>query len=101
MDSHTNPKSTVCAVSHKDDLTKCATICLDLSAAVDVYSDWVDACDAVAKANNEEGASGTTYTQRPGIQGTGGRGEADRDTYNDHDHEGYEGEGIVADDEYD
>lgn len=22
---------------------------LDLSAAVDVYSDWVDACDAVAK----------------------------------------------------
>lgn len=24
-------------------------IYLDLSAAVDVYSDWVDACDAVAK----------------------------------------------------
>lgn len=22
---------------------------LDLSAAVDVYSDWIDACDAVAK----------------------------------------------------
>ena len=28
-------------------LTKC--FCSDLSAAVDVYSDWVDACDAVAK----------------------------------------------------
>lgn len=30
----------------------------DLSAAVDVYSDWVDACDAVAKntANQYESA---------------------------------------------
>ncbi|TQS36654.1 hypothetical protein Golomagni_02890 [Golovinomyces magnicellulatus] len=25
----------------------------DLSAAVDVYSDWVDACDAVAKVDGE------------------------------------------------
>lgn len=32
---------------------------IDLSAAVDVYSDWVDACDAVAKtkANNRFDAS--------------------------------------------
>ena len=29
---------------------------LDLSAAVDVYSDWIDACDAVAKEGAEEGA---------------------------------------------
>lgn len=27
---------------------------IDLSAAVDVYSDWVDACDAVAKEDVEE-----------------------------------------------
>ncbi|DAA77459.1 TPA_exp: hypothetical protein A8136_6719 [Trichophyton benhamiae CBS 112371] len=27
-----------------------------LSAAVDVYSDWVDACDAVAKEGPKEGA---------------------------------------------
>lgn len=26
---------------------------LDLSAAVDVYSDWIDACDAVAKDGPE------------------------------------------------
>lgn len=30
---------------------------LDLSAAVDVYSDWVDACDAVAKEGPKEGGS--------------------------------------------
>lgn len=36
----------------------CSLFCLlDLSAAVDVYSDWVDACDAVAKdtANKYDG----------------------------------------------
>lgn len=34
---------------------------LDLSAAVDVYSDWVDACDAVAKdtANQYDGTVGS------------------------------------------
>lgn len=36
--------------------------CLDLSAAVDVYSDWIDACDAVAKedmmAKDEEVGGG-------------------------------------------
>lgn len=34
---------------------------LDLSAAVDVYSDWVDACDAVAKdtANQYDGTAGS------------------------------------------
>jgi transcription elongation factor Elf1 len=32
-----------------DDLTDNPSPTEDLSAAVDVYSDWVDACDAVAK----------------------------------------------------
>ena len=32
-----------------------ASFCLDLSAPVDVYSDWIDACDNVAKeAGSEE-----------------------------------------------
>ena len=33
---------------------------LDLSAAVDVYSDWIDACDAVAKE-----AAGTGVEDEP------------------------------------
>lgn len=36
---------------------------LDLSAAVDVYSDWVDACDAVAK----DAAHGHEERDAPGI----------------------------------
>ncbi|KAJ5263733.1 Transcription elongation factor 1 [Penicillium angulare] len=37
---------------------------IDLSAAVDVYSDWVDACDAVAKdtANQYDGPGGSQVT---------------------------------------
>lgn len=40
----------------------------DLSAAVDVYSDWVDACDAVAKDTaqslEEGGGSSVSRAQR-------------------------------------
>jgi transcription elongation factor Elf1 len=32
--------------------------CPDLSAAVDVYSDWVDACDDVAKRAAADGGGG-------------------------------------------
>ena len=35
---------------------------LDLSAAVDVYSDWIDACDAVAK--DEAGRNIAAVAQR-------------------------------------
>lgn len=47
----------------------------DLSAAVDVYSDWIDACDAVAKedmmAKNEEsgGASAVGTQSRAPVGG--------------------------------
>ncbi|KAK2859900.1 hypothetical protein FQN49_004599 [Arthroderma sp. PD_2] len=38
---------------------------IDLSAAVDVYSDWVDACDAVAKEGTKEGASASVARADP------------------------------------
>jgi len=69
-----------------------------LSAAVDVYSEWVDACDAVAKEINEDGGPG--YTQSHRVGGTGSRGLDHNVDDEEHDGDGYEGEGIVADDEY-
>ncbi|KAJ4353799.1 uncharacterized protein N0V89_005529 [Didymosphaeria variabile] len=45
-----------------------------LSAPVDVYSDWVDACDAVAK----EAAAANTATQRPAARG--GRSRVEEET---------------------
>jgi transcription elongation factor Elf1 len=51
---------------------------LDLSAAVDVYSDWVDACDAVAKDTADRYEEGDAIAMRsnnrpysPGGQGVG------------------------------
>lgn len=45
---------------------------IDLSGAVDVYADWVDACDQVAKENGEEPDEGlNSYTDLAG--GAGGR----------------------------
>ena len=54
-----------------------------MSAAVDVYSDWVDACDAVAKdaANQYEGAAGSTGNSRSDALAGAGHG----DTYDDDD----------------
>jgi transcription elongation factor Elf1 len=52
---------------------------LDLSAAVDVYSDWVDACDAVAKTTankygqNESHGSGLPVSPKQGM----GHGEVE------------------------
>lgn len=75
----------------------------DLSAAVDVYADWVDACDAVAKGGGEAGdyAPSRAPASRPSVGRP--RDEDDDDAIVD-DEEGMGGyggreEGIVADDE--
>lgn len=80
---------------------------VDLSAAVDVYSDWVDACDAVAKEGGDERgdiAPRVPVPGRPGISRA-------RDEVDDEDDDaiiddedglgGYGGreEGIVPDDD--
>lgn len=56
---------------------------IDLSQAVDVYSDWVDACDAVAKdaADSTAKSGGNTYAAassraQPG-RGGGANAEVD------------------------
>ncbi|EEH39439.2 transcription elongation factor 1 [Paracoccidioides lutzii Pb01] len=51
---------------------------LDLSAAVDVYSDWIDACDAVAKHAAGNDMETTTRGATDGSPGPVRRG-ADRD----------------------
>jgi transcription elongation factor Elf1 len=78
---------------------------VDLSAAVDVYSDWVDACDAVAKEDVEERAGDFAPSRTPTAgRPSGGRArdeEDDEDDIIDDDEDGgYGGEGIVADDDY-
>lgn len=78
----------------------------DLSAAVDVYSDWVDACDAVAKAHGEgEGGVGTA-SSRPiaplGARAADNEDDNIDDLIDDGDDDGaggYGGEGVVADDD--
>ncbi|CAI7671823.1 unnamed protein product [Penicillium pancosmium] len=52
-----------------------------LSAGVDVYSDWVDACDAVAKesANQYDGATSSQLASSK--QGAPALAEADEDEY--------------------
>lgn len=57
----------------------------DLSAAVDVYSDWVDACDAVAKdtANQYDGAMNSQVgNSKQDVSTEVGHG----DTYEDEDY---------------
>ncbi|KAH7393568.1 putative transcription elongation factor, partial [Cadophora sp. MPI-SDFR-AT-0126] len=88
-----------------------------LSAAVDVYADWVDACDAVAKGDGEEIDDDGRAQARVPVAGGGGRQrgrargeeeEDDDDIIDDADADeedgdgmgGYGGEGVVADDEY-
>lgn len=83
--------------------------CIDLSAAVDVYSEWVDACDAVAKADGGDmGGGGDAPLRAPASMRNGGRGRADEreedidDLIDDEDDQGYGhgDDGIAADDEY-
>ncbi|PSS10615.1 hypothetical protein M430DRAFT_53172 [Amorphotheca resinae ATCC 22711] len=81
-----------------------------LSAAVDVYADWVDACDAVAKQDTEEGGGGGFASSRaPATAGRPSAGRARDEEEEDNDDDilddedglgGYRGEGIVGDDEY-
>ncbi|KUI58837.1 hypothetical protein VP1G_06115 [Cytospora mali] len=69
------------------------TLMLYLSAAVDVYGEWVDAAEAVAK-----GEGGAATEQHFGEPSRATRKE--RNTANDSDGEPeYSGEGIVNDDE--
>ncbi|KAK1770576.1 transcription elongation factor Elf1 like-domain-containing protein [Phialemonium atrogriseum] len=65
-----------------------------LSAAVDVYSEWVDAADAVAQSPEERRAAFAGSSQVP----TGRRILASRQIDEEEDRR-YGGEGIVADDE--
>lgn len=77
-----------------------------LSMAVDVYSDWVDACDAVAKEDGDAPESGFAPSRpaaRPSQSSRRDREEEDDDDIiddADEDGGGYGGDGIVADDEY-
>lgn len=78
----------------------------DLSMPVDVYSDWVDACDAVAKEDGEERAAELAPSRAP----TAGRPkqsrateEEDDDIIDDDEDDGlidYDAQGVVADDDY-
>lgn len=87
------------------DVENLLTASPDLSAPVDVYSEWVDACDAVAKENKAAEAS----RPRPSAQAARkqSREEDDDDLIDDGDdysrggRGGYGGEGIVDDDDED
>jgi transcription elongation factor Elf1 len=63
-----------------------------LSAAVDVYAEWVDAADAVA-AEDEEDTHASSMTRR--------KETMVRATRDEDDDIGYEGEGIIPDDDDD
>ena len=70
---------------------------IDLSGAVDVYADWVDACDQVAKENGEEPDEGlNSYADLAG--GAGGRRNSEM-PYDRHVVAAAEGNTVV--DEYD
>ncbi|KAI1339020.1 transcription elongation factor Elf1 like-domain-containing protein [Xylariaceae sp. FL0016] len=62
-----------------------------LSDPVDVYSEWVDAADAVAK--QQGGSASSARPSRPRYQQT------DREVEDGEDERRYEGEGIVGDDD--
>lgn len=68
---------------------------------MDVYSEWVDACDAVAK-DNKDGTGDLYQSSHRNLQDRARSiedNDVDKDV-NDGDGDGYVGEGIVADDEY-
>lgn len=74
-----------------------------LSAGVDVYSEWVDACDAVAKEDGQEAGGHYASTRTAATGSNRMREEYDDDVDVDDDNlgggAGYSGEGIVGDDE--
>ena len=55
-----------------------ANLITDLSAAVDVYSDWVDACDAVAK----DAADGNDEDWQQGMASRTAHGDSDLEPNN-------------------
>ncbi len=67
-----------------------------------MYSEWVDACDAVAKENSEDTRAFLAPSRRPLVRrnSMAGSRDNDQDLDDEHDGGGYEGEGIVGDDEY-
>jgi len=69
-----------------------------LSAAVDVYSEWVDACDTVAKENTEEGGDEFASSRRSLNRGISDDMGAD-DITDDDSGAGYEGDGLAAADD--
>lgn len=86
------------------------TCLADLSAAVDVYSDWVDACDAVAKEGGEEGGGDFAPSRAPASgRQSGGKARDDDDEDDDNDDDimadedglgNYRRGSVAADDEY-
>ncbi|KAH7007979.1 putative transcription elongation factor [Ilyonectria destructans] len=68
-----------------------------LSAAVDVYGEWVDAADAVAKEDNAEAGYGGTSQTAGSRRAPGGRSAVNDN--DDDDRRSYDGDGIVADDD--
>ncbi|KAI1166368.1 transcription elongation factor [Nemania serpens] len=66
-----------------------------LMEAIDVYSEWVDAADAVAKEAANDRATGSASVTRPGARAP----IANREVEDEEDDRRYEGEGIVADDD--
>lgn len=71
--------------------------CLDLSAAVDVYSDWVDACDDVAKRAALEGG-GDNYGGGASQRASGG---ARREIASDEEGDPEEMDDFIENDEMD
>ncbi|KAI2643470.1 transcription elongation factor [Xylaria nigripes] len=66
-----------------------------LMEAIDVYSEWVDAADAVAKEAANERSGASTSFARPGARAPA----VDREVDDEEDDHRYEGEGIVGDDD--
>lgn len=52
---------------------------LDLSAAVDVYSDWIDACDTVANENRDSQADAEALSAHPDYAFDGSQRNLDAD----------------------
>ncbi|KAL1900237.1 hypothetical protein Sste5346_002548 [Sporothrix stenoceras] len=73
-----------------------------LSAAVDVYGEWVDAADSVAQEKVENESSGRYGLSDSGRFAPGRAGASSRDIDDDDDggDRRYAGEGVVDDDDY-
>ncbi|KAI1367385.1 Elf1-domain-containing protein [Xylaria arbuscula] len=68
-----------------------------LMEAIDVYSEWVDAADAVAKEAANDRTTGSSSYARSNARAP----IADREIDDEEDDHRYEGEGIVGDDDDD